>query len=129
MDGIVFQCHHLVRVGFTSCHIINGLFRLDSFKFVSVRESWLQKELSEYYPGKISLCLDPVFLMDKKEWDLHIKNISLNLSRYVLIYSFDITEDEYKRIEKWANENKLKIIELITHKRIKRSTITYFDTI
>lgn len=101
--------------------------KLDKFKFVSVRESWLQKELSEHYPGKISLCLDPVFLIDKKEWDLHIKNINLNLSRYVLIYSFDMTEDEYIRIEEWANKNNLYIIELITHKRTKHFTITYFD--
>lgn len=101
--------------------------KLDNFEFVSVRESWLQKELAEHYPGKISLCLDPVFLINKKDWDLHIKNIKLNLSGYVLIYSFDITEDEYIRIEEWANKNKLIMIELITHKRTKRSTITYID--
>lgn len=99
--------------------------KLSYFRYVSVRESWLQEDLAPFNSEKVTLCLDPVFLIEKQEWDSHIGNF--NLSKYVLIYSFDMTEEEYDLIENWATKNQLPIIELITHKRKKRTTIQYFD--
>ncbi len=99
--------------------------KLNCFKFVSVRESWLKKDLEPYYSKEIKLCLDPVFLMDKNAWDFHVG--SLDISNYILIYSFDITENEYLKIEAWAIQNSVNIIELVTHKRFMRKNISYID--
>lgn len=97
--------------------------RLKRFRYVSVRESWLQKELAPYFPRGVAWCLDPVLLLEREQWGALPE--TPDRRRYILLYSFDMDEDEYLYLELWAGRHGLEIVELITHERVKRRGILY----
>lgn len=106
--------------------IVNLAQKVRNFDFISVREKWLKEELSNFSDEKIYLCLDPVFLLDKIEWDNAIDNLPvLNHKKYILIYSFHMHKKDYCNIKSFALKNNLKIIELTTHNREKFSELIY----
>lgn len=107
-------------------NIVELLKKVGDFDFISVRENWLKEKLSDFSDKKIYLCLDPVFLLDKIEWDNEIDCLPLlNHEKYILIYSFHMCKKDYSNIKVFASEKKLKIIELTTHKREKFSELIY----
>lgn len=99
--------------------------KLDHFKYLSVRESWAKKELAPYYAGEIVWCLDPVLLLDAEQWRCPLPR--RDVKDYILIYAFEVAEHEYQNVEKWAKQERLNIIELVTHERPKRQSIIYED--
>lgn len=99
--------------------------RLRHFSAIGVRESWLKQELAEYYPREITWCLDPVLLIESKEWTslgTHVQR-----SNHILIYAFKMSKAEYQRIEDLADRMNLKIVELVIHQRQVREKIIYED--
>jgi len=97
--------------------------RLRHFSAIGVRESWLKKALTGYFPKEITWCLDPVLLIGPEEWTS--LGIRIQRSGYVLIYAFKVSETEYQRIETLADQMNLEVIELVTHQRMPRKNIIY----
>lgn len=99
--------------------------RLRHFKSIGVRESWLKQELDVHYPGEIAWCLDPVLLLSPEEWSG--LGAPVQRSGHILIYAFQISEAEYRRIKDLAAWMDLEIVELVTHQRPAQKTILYED--
>ena len=99
--------------------------RLERFKNVSVRESWLQNALAPFLPRGVTWCLDPVLLLGKKQWIAILKRPKRK--HYILLFSFHMDENKYRSIEVTAEQQGLAIIELITHERGRRQRIVYED--
>ncbi len=99
--------------------------RLERFQYVSVRESWLQRALAPYFPRGVAWCLDPVLLPRREWWEALLGEPGGD--RYILLYSFDMDEVEYRSLELWAGRHGLGIVELVTHERAKRPGILYDD--
>ena len=99
---------------------------LSSFKAISVRERALKEELSKFTEKNISVCVDPVFLLQKKDY---VKiEIPPPEKDYILVYHLFPTEEGVKLAEKLAQERQLKIIEIhagfvkvIDHNRHKQN--------
>lgn len=90
---------------------------------ISVRETWCVNGLANYMNKEIRWCLDPVFLLDNTEWQKLCK--TTNCKNYLLIYSFDVLENEYQEIEKMAQKTNANIVEIVTHNRAQREGIIY----
>lgn len=60
---------------------------LNNFKWISVREETGAKFLSELLNRKVETVLDPVFLLDQREWD-KITAAPLIQKKYIFCYSF-----------------------------------------
>ncbi len=93
----------------------------NSFKSISVREE-KAKEIIEEITGRkdIVVLLDPTMLLTIEEWDKIIKKPSqidklcCNGERYILNYFLgNLSESRKKEIEKVANENNCKIINIL----------------
>lgn len=97
--------------------------KLDNFRYISVRESWLVKQLQQFVCKEIIWCLDPVLLLESTYWNTSCKKV--NLDKYILVYSFEITSNEYLTIKSWAKQENLSIIELITHERGMQNDVLY----
>lgn len=98
---------------------------LSEFRHISVRESWLQKCLNKFLEKEISLCLDPVLLINREHWECLIKKSISRYDSYIIVYAFELCSDDYQYIKKWAKQNNLNIIELVTHEREQMDWIIY----
>lgn len=99
--------------------------KLSSFRYIGVRELSLKKQLSPFLKKEITWCLDPVLLLEPKEWNRSSEKMPL--CNYILIYSFFLSEREYQEIIRFAFERRLPVIELVTHSRTMLNSITYID--
>ena len=97
--------------------------KLDKISKIGVRETWCAENLSNYIDKEITYCLDPVFLIEKADWNK--LRSAINHDKYILIYSFDVLEKEYQEIEGRAKEKNWKIVEIVTHERKRRNGIIY----
>lgn len=87
---------------------------LKQFVSVAVREQelydyLLQNDLIE--ADKLFLTIDPVFLLDKKEWEKLVPKRIVD-TPYLLFYDFQIDPDTTKMVKQIADEKKLKIVRL-----------------
>lgn len=90
--------------------------KLARFNAISVREKTGAKLLADIGIDNISVVLDPVFLLDKSEWQqLSLKGNLYGLSHesYVLVYDF-LGNDEnlISFVKAYANEKLLKIVSI-----------------
>ncbi len=100
--------------------------KMGNLDFISVRENWLKEKLCNFCNKKIYLCLDPVLMLEKVEWDKEYNWLaSYNNKKYALIYSFNMTDEDYNNIRSFAYKNQLEILELTTHKRKRFNEILY----
>lgn len=84
---------------------------LNSVTNISVREHASQLYLSQAYPSiKIQSNIDPVFLLDKKEWISMFDISEQNTSSYVFVYLLQESPELIEQAYKYAAENHLKII-------------------
>lgn len=83
---------------------------LQHFSNISVREITAKNILNKNIKIKqnISVVLDPVFLLEKKDWESYIKNISKKSFKYIFVYMED--ENVIKIAKMISKEKKLKIL-------------------
>lgn len=84
---------------------------LDTFDFISVRELFLQEELHKYTNKKISVTLDPTFLIRKEIYDKIL--IKPKEDQYILIYHMAETNEAIELAKQIAiNNNINRIIQI-----------------
>ena len=90
--------------------------KLARFNAISVRESTGAKLLADLGIDNISVVLDPVFLLDKSEWQqLSLKGnlYGLSYESYVLVYDFlGNDENMISFVKAYAKEKSLKIVSI-----------------
>ena len=94
----------------TDIQIRNAIHILPNFKFISVREDSSKKMLQEYIEH-IEVVVDPVFLLQKKEWEEKHVDIEIS-SPYMLVYLLQEDENLLKFAREYAKNNSLKMIEV-----------------
>lgn len=90
---------------------------LEKYKKISIRELSSVNRLKEELQITAENVLDPVFLLDKKEW-LKVANKKAENQKYILLYILH-EESAYKIADKISNETGLNIL-IITQSRKKR---------
>lgn len=88
---------------------------LKEFNAVGVREEGLANYLNYNCGVKAAHVIDPVFLLQKHEWELLTKRVKFQ--NYLLIYAFDEDELIYNVAKNIAQKKDLKIISLAYRKR------------
>lgn len=86
---------------------------------ISVREASLKKVLEKKY-NNITIVCDPVFLLEKKDWDGYIIP-QKNVKSYVLIYTLEDNNLIEEYAKKVANFYKIGIKRITLFKQIKHS--------
>lgn len=88
-------------------------FLLKDFNAVSVRENIAFSEISNLYNGQIIKACDPVFLLEKKEWE---KLISKRIYKfnYIFFYSIDYNESSVEIARWYGDKFNLPVIILYT---------------
>jgi len=84
---------------------------LDNFEAISIRELKLKNYIDDIYKKDTFHVLDPVFLIEKKQWEELADNSALG-DNYLLLYNLNASRDATILAEKFADEKKLKIKEL-----------------
>lgn len=88
---------------------------LKEFKSLSVREVAGQKIILDLIDETVPIIPDPVFLMSKNDWKTITSNVNKNRDEkeYILTYFLGEPNEKIKnRIEKYAKDNKYKIISI-----------------
>lgn len=84
--------------------------KLAKFNVIGVREKTFAKSLSEKYSVNVRKVLDPVFLLDKKEW-MEIENVQiLPKQKYIFVYLLGNENWHEEYIDKYARDNNLKVV-------------------
>lgn len=90
--------------------------KLAKFSFISVREKTGASLLADLGISNVSVVLDPVFLLDKNDWQqLSSKGNLYGLSResYILVYDFLGNDDNMiSFVKAYAKEKSLKIVSI-----------------
>ena len=93
---------------------------LKNFKMLSIREESGQKILNKLLNNKVDILPDPVFLLDKDEWD----NNSKKSNNYILTYFLGNNIDKrIKNIEEFAKNKNLKVINIAGNEYINNCII------
>lgn len=107
------------KIAYAASSERNGLNRISidilkrclcQFDKISVRESFLQEILSSYTGKKIDICLDPTFLLDRKDY-LNLLNVHI-AKKYILVYHMIPVPEVLPLVEKLSNEKGYDIIEI-----------------
>lgn len=86
-----------------------------NFSSISVREKQLLEYTKPLINKKITHVLDPVFLLNKKEWGELAQKGGFKKDfkkKYLLLYNLNLSEETYKIVNEIAEEKKLDIFEL-----------------
>ena len=87
---------------------------LNNFTSVAVREQELYDYLLSNHlvdADKLFLTIDPVFLLDKAEWEMMVPNRMID-TPYLLFYDFQIDAETTKLVQQIAAERNLKVIRI-----------------
>lgn len=85
---------------------------LNEFKSLSFREKNLVDLFRPYYNGKIEYCVDPTFLLSKKDWEDFGGSEPLIKGRYLFVYQV-VNSKQTKQIARYyARQHGVKIIYL-----------------
>lgn len=107
-------------------YLKNGLAGLD---ILSVREEFAQVVCSELTLTPISVVCDPVFLLDKTDYEMLIgNNNSLKTKNYILIYSLEHSDEIDELVIKLSKEHNLKSIYIHPHGTRLQTADIYEDT-
>lgn len=82
---------------------------LQSFDYISVREPAAKEILSKVIDKDIEITIDPVFLLEKKEWDSMAKKPKID-EPYIFVYMIHGTRKLLNSIIKFAKMENLKIV-------------------
>lgn len=93
---------------------------IKSIDFVSVREKSALKILDDLGILNGQAVLDPVFLLDKKQWSKIESNIKLD-DEYVLVYDFEGSDEVKNFAVKYAQKHNLKIYSLYKNEYCDKS--------
>ena len=90
---------------------------LKDFDYISIREKTGVKLLENIGIKNVERVLDPVYLLDKSEWDQIAGKSSFKLcnEKYILVYGFKRQKDLYEYARKVANERNCKIYSINTN--------------
>lgn len=80
------------------------------FDYISVREESAKKILQKNMHKDIFVALDPVFLLNKEDWDFGADYETEMPNQYVLVYSFSNSKAYRKKVEKYCKNNGLKLL-------------------
>ena len=83
---------------------------LPGFQKISLREADVKKEVEQLAGKEVYSVVDPVFLIDKEEWELFADKESCEYNDYILYYALRNDETLIKQTEKIAKENNCKIL-------------------
>jgi polysaccharide pyruvyl transferase WcaK-like protein len=83
---------------------------LESFSYISVREESAKNLLESVGTKNIEVVLDPVFLLEKKDYDKFIKPVKYK--KYLLIYSFEKNPIIEKLAQEVSKKRGLQIVEM-----------------
>ena len=83
---------------------------LTNFDALSVRESALARAISSLTEQKISLVLDPVFLLSSAEWESYC--IHLKIEKYILYYNLIPTEESKRLVKELSTMFNCKVLEI-----------------
>lgn len=90
---------------------------LKRFNFISVREQTGVKLLNEINIKNVEKVLDPVYLLEKKQWDELAKRSKLDLEKekYVLAYGFKRQKDLFSYARELADKKGYKLYSINTN--------------
>lgn len=110
-----------------SCQDSGELFvRLQHIRYISVRENELKTLLQKNGLKNVTCCLDPVFLLAEEDWSV-LPADKPSLNRFILIYSFFVTDAEYEELNAFAHTHGIDAVEFITHAREPQPGYLYID--
>lgn len=100
----------------TNIDIITQCLR--QFKAISCRESGLANTISNMLGENVAVVCDPVFLLDKNEWDKIAQESKISVNQpYVLVYSYWEDEYFYEQLFSFVKRSGLSIVKIgIQHK-------------
>ena len=91
---------------------------IDSFKYLSCRESEGIKLIKDLTGRKAELLIDPTMMLDKEMWRDVYQSITLPSQPYMLLYFLgEMPMEREKFIKKIAKENRLGIIDVLKTKK------------
>ena len=85
---------------------------LNRMDFISMRENSGKKIVKELTGKDVPVVLDPVFLLNKEEWDTLIENKNIYNEKYIFAYFLGNNIEYRKNVEKFAKLLNLKIVTL-----------------
>lgn len=89
---------------------------LSNFSYISVREKTATKLLVDSGVKNVEQVLDPVYLLDKEEWDKLADKSRLKLDeKYILVYGFKRQKNLYEYAKKLAKEKNCKLYSINTN--------------
>ncbi|MBO5852168.1 MAG: polysaccharide pyruvyl transferase family protein [Clostridia bacterium] len=95
---------------------------LKSFNAVSVREQNMVDLLKDVSPVNVEWVVDPVFLLDKNEWEsIALSQEKIN-DKYIFCYFFGENKKEREIVKEYARQKNLKIVlisDLIIEQKVK----------
>ncbi len=83
---------------------------LKSFNAVSVREQNMVELFSPISPVSVEWVVDPVFLLDKNEWNEAVSNTANVNEKYVFCYFFGENKKERQIVKEFAKRKGLKVV-------------------
>lgn len=96
---------------------------LSDFRAISVREKSAQQILKDILKKEVPVMPDPVFLLDKEEWDRIIPSGQTIKDKYILVYELMPSESLFKFALKLQHETGYKIIRISTKKQKMNNVI------
>ena len=82
---------------------------LQNFDEISVREEGSKKYLSQFCEKEPLCVLDPVFLLNRSQWEEQIKSIPRHNEKYIFVYCAEASKDLICYARRLAREKGLKI--------------------
>lgn len=79
--------------------------QIEKFDYISVRENTAKNILENKINKNIKVVCDPVFLLDKDEWDIDEPVEGLEPDKYILFYSFSNSKKYRNKVKKICEEN------------------------
>ena len=100
--------------------------RLMNFDHISVRERETVDFVQSLTDKDVIHAIDPVLMLDKKDYDELLENSENNFGNYIYAYLFDNVEGGYETINKLSSHTNLPVISNV--KDLKRIDNLLFDS-
>lgn len=89
----------------------------ENFDAVSVREGTSASYIEKLYGRELETVVDPVFLLEKKDWEQLLKNKDLSKKHYIAVYDTEYNEEMAHYIASLREKLKLPVLVLRAEKR------------
>lgn len=91
---------------------------LKEYRHISVREKGTKKLVETMVDIPVEICLDPVLLLDKREWQLHYPQEPILNSDYVLVYVPGYRKDVFDMAEVIGKHLHCKVVNTVFSQRM-----------